>query len=245
MNTEEESLHRLYEELLLFKQMLDKDLSRKFYLTIADHINRYNCFLQEINKLSPKIIYQKMDPDVYFLLKKDEERMIKLGIYDQEFSSILSIIVNRVDFWILHVRNMLHVKGKKFVPDEVYKKLPTPIMKIMDEATGCYEHNYLTACAVMLRKALEDSIYLKFRMTNNVDELYDKNKRRLNLEAMIHKSKELHCINSQLADRLVTIKLFGDVGAHSLRIDLWHEDIDHCIDLIRLALDELFAKNEP
>ena len=171
--------------------------------------------------------------------------MIKLGIYDQEFSSILSIIINRVDFWILHMRNMLHVKGKKFVPDEVYKKLPVPIMKIIDEATGCYEHSYLTACAVMLRKALEDSIYLKFRMTNKLDELYDKNKRRLDLEAMINKSKELHFISSQLADRLVRIKLFGDVGAHSFRIDLWHEDVDHCIDLIRLALDELFTKNEP
>jgi len=244
LSTKEDRLHQLYEELLLFKQMLEGDLSRKFYFTMIDHINRYNCFLPEINELSPKIIYQEMGLGIYFDLKRDIERMIKLGIYDQEFSSVLSIIVNRVDFWILHVRNMLHVKGRKFVPDEVYKKLPTPIMKIMDEAAGCYEHNYLTACAVMLRKALEDSIYIKFRMTNNVDELYDKNKRRLDLEAMIHKSKELHFISSQLADRLVRIKLFGDVGAHSFRIDLWHEDIDHCIDLIRLALDELFTKNE-
>jgi hypothetical protein len=170
------------------------------------------------------------------------KKMIKLGTYDQTFSSIFSIIINRVDFWILHMRNMLHVKGKKFVPNEVYKKLPTAIMKIIDEATGCYEHNYLTACAVMLRKALEDSIYLKFRMTNKLDELYDKNRRRLDLEAMINKSKQLHYISSQLADRLVRIKLFGDAGAHSFRIDLWYEDVDPCIDLIRLALDELFKE---
>lgn len=225
--------------------MLNEDLGKKSFLTMIDHINRYNCLLPEVNNLSPRITYSKMDPDLYFLLRKAKAEMIKQGIYDQEFSSVLSIILNRIDFWILHVRNLLHVKGKKFFPDEVYKKLPIPIMKIVDEATGCYEHNYLTACAVMLRKALEDSIYLKFRMTNNIDELYDKNKRRLDLEAMIHKSKELHFIGSHLSDHLVRIKLFGDVGAHSFRIDLWHEDVDRCIDLIRLTLDELFTKNEP
>ena len=183
-----------------------------------------------------------MNDDIYFRLTRDMANLIKQGRYNQEYGSILSTIASRVDFWILHIRNMLHVKGKEFIPDEVYKKLPRPIKKIIDEASGCYEHNYLTACAVMLRKALEDSIYLKFKMEDNVDKLF-KNSRRLNLGEMIRKSEELQYISSQLASRLVMIKLFGDVGAHSFKINLWYSDIDRCFDLIRLALDELFIKN--
>jgi hypothetical protein len=66
--------------------MLNEDLSRKSYLTIVDHVNRFNYLLPEINNLSPRIIYSKMAPDLYFLLRKDKEVMIKQGIYDQEFS---------------------------------------------------------------------------------------------------------------------------------------------------------------
>ncbi len=242
LSTGEENIQKLHEELLLFKQKLDKDLKGKLFLTIPDHIYRYNCYLPEINKLSPRLSYNQMEDDVYFRLNRNRANLIKQGRHNQEYGSILSIIASRIDFWILHIRNMLHVKGKEFIPDEVYEKLPSPIKKIIDEASGCYEHNYLTACAVMLRKALEDSIFLKFKMEDNVNKLY-KNSRRCNLEAMIHKSGELHYINSQLVGRLVRIKLFGDVGAHSFKIDLWYNDIDPCFDLIRLALDELFTKS--
>ena len=88
---------------------------------------------------------------------------------------------------------MLHYQDRKFVPDEVYEKLPTLIKKMVDEATGCYEHNYLIACSMMLRKILKDSAYLKFRMENRVGEFYKEDK-RLSLEAMIQKSKQLHYV---------------------------------------------------
>jgi hypothetical protein len=234
-----EHFQRLYDELLLFKEHLDEDLRRNFYLTVVEHVNNYNLFLQEMNLLSPKVTFGKIDPTIYQLPKSDEERMIERGIFNQYFGSILSTTSHRVDLWLLHLRNLLHLQGQKFVPDEVYEKLPTPIKKMMDEATGCYEHNYLTACSMMLRKILEDSIYLKFRIENKVDELYEKDKRHT-LETMIQKSKELHYVSSQLANRLVTIKLFGDVSAHSFRVELHQGDIDRCIELIRLVLNELF-----
>jgi DNA-binding winged helix-turn-helix (wHTH) protein len=114
---------------------------------------------------------------------------------------------------------------------------------MIDETTGCYEHNYLTACAVMLRKVLEDSIYLKFSMEGKLDTLY-RDGMRLDLDGMIQKAKELHYITSQHAGRLAKIKLFGDAGAHSFKITLWNEDLEPCIDLIRLVLNELFYQND-
>jgi hypothetical protein len=215
-------------------------LEREFYLTVVEHINNYNLILPEMNKLSSNLIFDPIDPSIYQFSNKDEERLIQKGLFNQYFGSILSTISYRIDLWILNIRNMLHIKSQKFVPDKVYKKLPSPIKKTVDEAAGCYEHNYLTACAIMLRKALEDSIYLKFRMENKEDTLYDQNGRRLSLETMINTARDLHYISSQLTDRLIRIKLFGDVGAHSYKIELWDRDIDRCIDLIRLALEELF-----
>lgn len=235
----EEQLRDLYQRVLLFKEHLEEDLGRKFYLSVVEHINNYNLLLSEMNKIS-RIHFDKIDPKIYQLSRKEEERLIEQGIFDQYYGAILSAIDSRFDQWLLDLKNLLHVESKKFVPDEVYKKLPNPIKRMVDEASGCYEHKYLTACAVMLRKVLEDSIYLKFRMKNETDKLYDKDHRRINLDKMIAKAKQLHYIGSQHANRLLKIKLFGDVGAHSFKIELWDEDLDNCIDLIRLVLEELF-----
>lgn len=237
---EEEQLRKIYERLMLFKAHVEQDLERKFYLSVGEHINNYNMLLPEMNKISEIKFDKKIDSKLYQLSKKEEAILIKQGIFDQYFGSILSVIDGRFNQWILDLNNLLHIDRKKFVPDEVYRKLPEPIKKIFDEASGCYEHKYLTACAVMLRKVLEDSIYLKFSMKKQIDELYDKDHRRINLDKMIEKAKELHYISPQHAKRLARIKLFGDVAAHSFKIELWNRDLDESIDLIRLVLEELF-----
>ena len=100
MTTREENIQTLHEELLLFKERLDKDLEKSFFLTILDHIYRFNCFLPEINKLSPRFIYKEMNDNIYFRLNEDRANLIKQGRYNQEYSSILSSIASRVDFWI-------------------------------------------------------------------------------------------------------------------------------------------------
>jgi len=238
----EEQLKDLYSRLLLFKEHLEEDLGGKFYLSVVEHINNYNLLLTEMNKIS-RIHFDKIDVAIYQLSKSQEERLIEQGIFNQYYGSILSAVDSRFDQWLLDLKNLLHVESRKFVPDEVYKKLSNPIKRIVDEASGCYEHKYLTACAVMLRKVLEDSIYLKFKMENKTSELYDKEHRRINLDKMIEKAKQLHYINSEHANCLAKIKLFGDVGAHSFKIELWDKDIDNCIDLIRLVLEELFWNN--
>jgi hypothetical protein len=238
---DEEYLQNFYDELLSFREHLDEDLKRKLYLTCIEHVNSYNLLLARIEKLHPEISYPKIDPSIYELSRKEEDEIIAKGLFDQYYGSVLSTIAYRVDYWILHVRRMLHVRSLKFVPDSVYSTLPAPIRKMIDEATGCYEHSYLTACAIMLRKILEDSIYLKFSMEGKLDQLY-KNGTRIGLDEMIQKAKELHYVSSQHASRLAKVKLFGDAGAHSFKIRLWDEDIGPCIDLIRLVLNELFYK---
>lgn len=238
----EEQLKDLYQRLLLFKEHLKEDIRGKRYITVVEHVNNYNMLLPEMNEIS-RVHYNKIDPKIYQLTRNRENELIKQGIFEQFHSSIISLIDNRFDQWLLDIRNLLHLKSKKFVPDEVYKKLPNPIKRIVDEASGCHEHKYLTACAVMLRKILEDSIYLKFSMKDKTKDLYDKDNNRINLDKMIEKAKQLHYISPQHARKLAKIKLFGDVGAHSFKIDLWDEDLDDCIDIVRLILGELYWNN--
>jgi hypothetical protein len=55
------------------------------------------------------------------------------------------------------MRSILHIHGRKFVPDEVYNKLPNPIKKIMDETIGCYARAKFLL-SVVIRREDQDSL---------------------------------------------------------------------------------------
>lgn len=129
------------------------------------------------------------------------------------------------------------------IPNEVINKLPDKIQKIVNEIIGCYEHGYYDACSVMCRKVVDNSIYIKFNMDGKENILKDQNGRFYGLPKKIELAKQESYISSQHAGLLSKIKLFGDVGAHSYKINLLENDLkDNVFPIVRLVLEEIFNK---
>jgi hypothetical protein len=72
-----------HDELLLFKEHLEDDLKKGFFLTVVEHINSYNLLLPEMNRPSSKVVFGTIDPKIYQLSQREEERLIKQGTYNQ------------------------------------------------------------------------------------------------------------------------------------------------------------------
>lgn len=84
---DEEYLRKLYDELLLFREHLDEDLKRNFYLTCGEHVNSYNLLLSQVKKLNPPVIFPKISPEIYQLSRKEENEIIVKGLFNQFYGS--------------------------------------------------------------------------------------------------------------------------------------------------------------
>jgi len=145
--------------------------------------------------------------------------------------------------WLMNKVGIPRIQSVKNVfPAEVYDSFPPDVKRVIEEAIGCYDANFLSASSVMLRKVLECSIHSKFKTEDSLDELFDKDGNVYSLRKRIELAKQKKWIAANLASELINIKWFGDVAAHNFTIQIRSEDLKRNMNLLRLVLEGMFGQ---
>ena len=98
---------------------------------------------------------------------------------------------------------------------ELVDRQPREVRLCLQESENCAANGLWIAASVMLRKALEIAIVLKFQQLEREVDLYEESGREKGLSARLDLlGKSLPAVRRSARDVLV-VKWFGDRGAHS------------------------------
>lgn len=130
------------------------------------------------------------------------------------------------------------------IPFELFESAKDYIKKVVYQINGCYKDEYFDACYVMIRRLFETLIIDIYEKKGLEDKIKQKDGSFLMLRDLIKKiiNEQNIKISSQTKNHLPKIKLLGDVGAHSRRINLRKHDIEKYSDPLRLCADELYTE---
>ena len=132
-------------------------------------------------------------------------------------------------------------KKVAFYPDKIVNKLPEPIRKSIEEAQECYGRGLYTSCAVMLRKALENAIVMRFELEGHTNLIIRSDSRIIPLPKLLARAQECRLIAPQHNRELMNVKLLGDTAAHSHANEITKDDIDSVILGHRLAMERIVS----
>lgn len=132
-------------------------------------------------------------------------------------------------------------KKVAFYPDKIVNKLPEPIRKSIEEAQECYGRGLYTSCAVMLRKALENAIVMRFELEGHTNLIIQSDSRVIPLPKLLARAQECRLIIPQYYKELMKVKLLGDAAAHSHANEITKEDIDSVLLGHRLAMERIVS----
>lgn len=131
---------------------------------------------------------------------------------------------------------------KPLFPSQIVIKIPSKLHKTINEANDSYLRGNWTATGILLRKIVDNSLHLKCQINQCEDKLRDNNTSDFyDLPKKIDVCAGLGIINHNRAKDLKKIKLYGDSGAHSLKIELSPQDIEEARPVVRVLLEELFG----
>lgn len=165
----------------------------------------------------------------------NEERITKYHLLPKGTGEIPTIEVKKEH--IFHPKDIV-------IPFEIFDSAKGYIKKVVAQINGCYKDGYFDACYVMIRRLFETLIIEIYEEKKLADRIKQKDGSFLMLRDLIKRiinEKDIK-ISSQIKNHLPKIKLLGDVGAHSRRINLRKHDIEKYADHLRLCADELFAE---
>lgn len=132
------------------------------------------------------------------------------------------------------------------LPPDLVDRLPLAVKVICNEVNGCLYYGFFSAAAVMMRKALEAAIIIKFQQEGRHNLIF-KNGEYDELPARIETAKQNNFISKKIAEKLIKdnkIKLFGDTAAHSFRVQIREDDISPMRDQLRLVLEDMSLKKK-
>ena len=126
-------------------------------------------------------------------------------------------------------------------PAEILNVLPTVVRKTMEGIILNYEHDFADFCFLGKRKALIDSIRIRFQMDEKEDLLYDNEGNAYNLPKWIELAKQRKYISANNARDLTgRVKIFGDVANHDYMANLQKEEVPTTFTILRIALSRMF-----
>jgi hypothetical protein len=132
---------------------------------------------------------------------------------------------------------------KPFIPNEITIKTPMQIQKTINELNESYIRGNNTACAMLLRKLIDNSIDIKSKMKKIENKFKDPNKNEFyDLPKKIDIASNEGILNKNISSQLKRIKLYGDSAAHSYNIEILPQDIEDSKIPTRLAIEEIFSK---
>ena len=120
---------------------------------------------------------------------------------------------------------------------------PVPLDNIMTEIGLCLKSGIFTAASVLIRKAVEVAIILRFEQEGRMNLITSDKGDTLSFGEKIDRAQSQNYITPQRARELKQIKSYGDTGAHSYKIVINNDDIQHAMVILRLVLGELFPES--
>jgi hypothetical protein len=113
--------------------------------------------------------------------------------------------------------------------------------KVVQQANGCYEHQWFDACAVMVRKFIEILIIEVFEAHGKAADIQDGDKNYYMLGELVDRllADATWTVGRKTKKYLPEIKTSGNRSAHNRRYVATRQDIDKFIPGLRVVADEL------
>lgn len=129
------------------------------------------------------------------------------------------------------------------VPSILFKSTRGYLIKIANQANGCYSQGWYDAAAVMIRRLLETLIIEAFENHGRAAEIQNSNGDFLYLRDLITKTIECTAWNLSRNTRqaLPRLKDVGDKSAHSRRFNAVRNDLDSIKADLRGVAEELLS----
>jgi hypothetical protein len=132
--------------------------------------------------------------------------------------------------------------SNQFLPSEVFDKCPHYIKNTVHQINGCWNHDYLEACAVMVRRLLQLLIVDLYKSRGWDKELRDGTTQDLiGLKGMVNRAKgdSRFGFDSRMGKWLDELKNLGDIAAHDHTIRLRKTDLVARKESLRYASERL------
>jgi hypothetical protein len=115
------------------------------------------------------------------------------------------------------------------------------IERVVLQANGCYEHEWLDACAVMIRRLVETLIIEVYEKHKKEAEIQDHDRNYLMLSHLVGKILDNKSWNlgRETRSSLPQLKSLGDRSAHNRRYLAKKRDIDNVLPGLRVVVDDL------
>jgi hypothetical protein len=120
---------------------------------------------------------------------------------------------------------------------------PSELQHILNEIQLCLGSGAYDAVAVMVRKAVEAAIYLRFERDDMLDELLTGKGDTLSFGEKVQKAAEHNYLSPSKGTELKQVKWWGDSGAHSYKVIVGQSDATQLLTLLSLCLQEIFPKS--
>jgi hypothetical protein len=130
---------------------------------------------------------------------------------------------------------------EQVLPIAVIQNTRGYIEKIVQQANGCYEHQWYDACAVMIRRLIETLIIELYEARGKSAKIQDNDRNYLMLKDLVDKvtSDTTWNLGRETKQALPLLKSLGDRSAHNRRYLAKKADIDKVLHGLRVTADDL------
>jgi hypothetical protein len=136
-----------------------------------------------------------------------------------------------------------HPSLRGFDPAMPRGSFPPPLETVVFEIDLCLKSGALTAASVLVRKAVEVAIFLRFEQDRMTSLITTEKGDTLSFSEKVDRAQSQNYLSPQRAKEVKQIKSYGDAGAHSYKIIIDQEDMKQAMGILRLALGELFPES--
>lgn len=130
---------------------------------------------------------------------------------------------------------------EQVLPMTVVQNTRGYIEKVVQQANGCYEHQWYDACAVMIRRLVETLIIELYEAKGKAAEIQDSNNNFLMLGDLVDRitGDKSWNLGRETKQTLPLLKSLGDRSAHTRRYLAKKADIDKVLHGLRVVVDDL------
>jgi hypothetical protein len=119
-------------------------------------------------------------------------------------------------------------------------KFPPEVEHILNQIQLCIAAGAYDAAAVMIRKAIEAAIYLKFEEQGLKNEMLTETGDTLNFVEKVSRAVKHDFLSHAKGAEIKRIKWLGDSGAHSYKAIVPESEVVQVLTLLGLCLQELY-----
>ncbi len=132
-------------------------------------------------------------------------------------------------------------RSEQVLPMAVVDKTRGYIVKVVQQANGCYEHQWFDACAVMIRKLVEILIIEVFEAHAKSADIKDKDHNYFMLGDLVDRllAEPKWTLGRETKRFLPEIKTSGNRSAHNRFYIATKGDLDRLLPGLRVAVDEM------